>query len=88
MPIAAFAFHLSGARLNLAVADQHNQNNINNPRLIKMLWLTYWLAVTAGLMTIGHTTAIAEKGSVSIELIVIAPIIVVFFNIGGSLLDG
>ncbi|MEH6457777.1 MAG: MFS transporter [Cocleimonas sp.] len=90
MPIAAFAFHLSGSRLQLAAVDKDNlaSNKNNNPNLVRMLWLSYGLAVTAGLMTLGHATAIAKTGGVSNQLIVIAPIIIAVFNICGSLLGG
>ena len=87
MPIAAFAFHLSGARLQLEAANHPTSNN-NNSNLVRMLWLSYGLAVTAGLMTLGHATAIAKTGGVSNQLIVIAPIIIALFNICGSLLGG
>ena len=88
MPIAAFAFHLSGSRLQLEAPDKLASNKNNSPNLVRMLWLSYGLAVTAGLMTLGHATAIAKAGGVSNQLIVIAPIIIAFFNICGSLLGG
>jgi len=88
MPIAAFAFHLSGSRLQLEKTDYLSSNNNNSPRLIRILWFSYGLAVTAGLMTLGHATAIAKSGGISNELIVVAPIIIALFNIFGSLLGG
>ena len=99
MPIAVFAFHLSGVRLHLNKIEQPkqpSQKDENSPRSqkkqtkkqMKMLWISYGLAVTAGLMTIGHATGIATTGGISLTLIVIAPIIIALFNMVGSLLGG
>jgi len=88
MPIASFAFYLSGSRLQLKQEDRPSSQNNNKPHLVKILWLSYGLAVTAGLMTLGHATAIAKSGGVSNDLIVVAPMIIALFNICGSLLGG
>ena len=104
MPIAVFAFHLSGIRLNLSKSKLNNpqdnlrvQKDSRSMRMqiqkktlmqMKLLWLSYGLAVTAGLMTIGHATGIAATGGISFEMIVIAPIIIALFNMVGSLLGG
>ena len=77
--------HLSNAEV---VENQLNQNTSHSMRLIILLWLSYGLAVTAGLMSIGHATGIAEKGGLKPELIVVAPIIIALLNMVGSLLGG
>lgn len=87
LPIVVFTFHLSGARLQLA-SDKLASNENNPKNSVRLLWLSYGLAVTAGLMTLGHATAIAKAGGVSNQLIVIAPIVIAIFNICGSLLGG
>lgn len=92
MPIAASLFHKCDIRLKLNNADNTNKSsdplNKNKTHLIKAFWLSYGLAVTAGLMTIGHATGIAEKGGVRLQLVVIAPITIAVFNMLGSLLGG
>jgi len=90
MPIAVFAYYKSNVRLQLSNTSVNNNIEIkpNSKRLISLLWIAYGLAVTAGLMSIGHATGIAKQGGVNIELIVIAPIIIALFNMVGSLLGG
>lgn len=87
MPVVVLAFHFSHAKLQLAKPDKTSRSS-HNTRLIVLLWLAYGLAVTAGLMAIGHATGIAQKGGVDAKLILIAPIILAVFNMGGSLLGG
>lgn len=88
MPIIITAYHRANAQLALPKPAQTDKPVSQDKRLIFLLWLSYGLAVTAGLMAIGHATGIAKEGAVSNQLILAAPIILAVFNIIGSLLGG
>jgi MFS family permease len=87
MPVIMIAYKLGNAHLELPEADK-SQPSSKDSRLVSLLWLSYGSAVTAGLMAIGHATGIAQKGAVSPEWILAAPIVLAIFNMGGSLLGG
>ena len=98
MPMTAFVYQISGARIILVNDDVDNIDRIHSEiaiekktkskQLILLLWISYGLAVTAGLMSIGHATGIAEQGGVMTNLIIIAPIVIAVFNMIGSFLGG
>ncbi|MGB0847603.1 MAG: MFS transporter [Thiolinea sp.] len=87
LPLIAGAFVIS--RASLALPENGEQHNTSYSRLLVLqLWLAYGLAVTAGLMAIGHATGIAQKGGVDPAWILIAPVVLAIFNMAGSLLGG
>lgn len=87
MPIVGGLLHVSRAELHVSTFKHGNSPRLDK-QVIFFFWLAYGLAVTAGLMAIGHATAIADQAGLDKQLIVIAPIVLALFSMTGSLLGG
>lgn len=87
MPVVSGLLYWSQAQLHISPPD-HKQSPRLNQHVIFFFWLAYGLAVMAGLMAIGHATAIAEQAGLNGQLILIAPSVLALFSMSGSLLGG
>ena len=87
MPVVSGLLYWSRTQLHVSPPD-HKQSPRVNQHVIFFFWLAYGLAVMAGLMAIGHATAIAEQAGLNGQLILIAPSVLALFSMSGSLLGG
>ena len=87
MPVVSGLLYWSRAQLHVSPPD-HKQSPRVNQQVIFFFWLAYGLAVMAGLMAIGHATAIADEAGLNGQLILIAPSVLALFSMSGSLLGG
>ena len=87
MPVVSGLLYWSRAQLHVSPPD-HKQSLRVNQHVIFFFWLAYGLAVMAGLMAIGHATAIADQAGLNGQLILIAPSVLALFSMSGSLLGG
>ena len=87
MPVVSGLLYWSRAQLQVSPPD-HKQSPRVNQQVIFFFWLAYGLAVMAGLMAIGHATAIADEAGLNGQLILIAPSVLALFSMSGSLLGG
>ena len=87
MPVVSGLLYWSRTQLHVSPPD-HKQSPRVNHHVIFFFWLAYGLAVMAGLMAIGHATAIADQAGLNGQLILIAPSVLALFSMSGSLLGG
>ena len=87
MPVVSGLLYWSRAQLHVSPPD-HKRSPRVNQHVIFFFWLAYGLAVMAGLMAIGHATAIADEAGLNGQLILIAPSVLALFSMSGSLLGG
>ena len=87
MPVVSGLLYWSRAQLHVSPPDHKHSPRVNQ-HVIFFFWLAYGLAVMAGLMAIGHATAIAEQAGLNGQLILIAPSVLALFSMSGSLLGG
>ena len=78
---------MAWAQLYVSAPDHKNSLGVGQ-HVIFFFWLAYGLAVTAGLMAIGHANAIAEQAGLNRQLILIAPSVLALFSMCVSLLGG
>lgn len=87
MPVVSGLLYWSRAQLHVSPPDHKHSPRVNQ-HVIFFFWLAYGLAVMAGLMAIGHATAIADEAGLNGQLILIAPSVLALFSMSGSLLGG
>ena len=87
MPVVSGLLYWSRAQLHVSPPDHKHSPRVNQ-HVIFFFWLAYGLAVMAGLMAIGHATAIADQAGLNGQLILIAPSVLALFSMSGSLLGG
>ena len=87
MPVVSGLLYWSRAQLHISPPDHKHSPRVNQ-HVIFFFWLAYGLAVMAGLMAIGHATAIADQAGLNGQLILIAPSVLALFSMSGSLLGG
>jgi OFA family oxalate/formate antiporter-like MFS transporter len=87
MPVVSGLLYWSRAQLHVSPPDNKQSPRVNQ-QVIFFFWLAYGLAVMAGLMAIGHATAIADEAGLNGQLILIAPSVLALFSMSGSLLGG
>jgi OFA family oxalate/formate antiporter-like MFS transporter len=87
MPVVSGLLYWSRAQLHVSPPDHKHSPRVNQ-HVIFFFWLAYGLAVMAGLMVIGHATAIADEAGLNGQLILIAPSVLALFSMSGSLLGG
>ena len=87
MPVVSGLLYWSRAQLHVSPPDHKHSPRVNQ-QVIFFFWLAYGLAVMAGLMAIGHATAIADEAGLNGQLILIAPSVLALFSMSGSLLGG
>ena len=87
MPVVSGLLYWSRAQLHVSPPDHKHSPRVNQ-HVIFFFWLAYGLAVMAGLMAIGHATAIADQAGLNGQLVLIAPSVLALFSMSGSLLGG
>jgi len=87
MPVVSGLLYWSQAQLHVSPLGHKHSPRVNQ-HVIFFFWLAYGLAVMAGLMAIGHATAIADQAGLNGQLILIAPSLLALFSMSGSLLGG
>ena len=84
--LASALFNRTGARFQRTAGEE--RASLPPTTEIVVLWLAYGLAVTAGLMAIGHATGIAKSLGAAAAGIVAAPVVIALCNMLGSLGGG